>query len=71
MLAPKSQSRWHRIERMAKTSKTLTLARLEDLTLGAFGAVPMSSTFKHLVDYLSTWGGTELSVRGTVLTFDD
>lgn len=49
---------------MAKTSKALTLARLEDLTLGAFAAVPMTPTFKHLIDYLSTWGGTELSIRG-------
>ncbi|KAI0342677.1 hypothetical protein BDW22DRAFT_1330128 [Trametopsis cervina] len=45
---------------MARLNKSLTLARLEDLTLGVFGNVPMSSTLKHLIDYLSTWGGTDL-----------
>ena len=47
---------------MAKTSKALTLARLEDSTLGVFALVPLSPTYKNLVSYLGTWGGTELSI---------
>ncbi len=40
-------------------SKPLTLARLEDLTLGAFAFLPRSETLDHLVRFLSTWSGSE------------
>lgn len=48
---------------MAQSSKSLTLARLEDMTLGAFASVPQSSTLGRLVDYLGTFGGNEFSAR--------
>ncbi|KAI0044164.1 hypothetical protein FA95DRAFT_1497534 [Auriscalpium vulgare] len=40
-------------------SKPLTLARLNDLTLGAFANVAPSETLDHLIRYLSTWSGSE------------
>ncbi|EIW57688.1 uncharacterized protein TRAVEDRAFT_150287 [Trametes versicolor FP-101664 SS1] len=40
-------------------SKPLTLARLEDLTLGAFAFLPRSETLDHLVRFLSTWSGSD------------
>ncbi|KAI0090998.1 hypothetical protein BDY19DRAFT_932963 [Irpex rosettiformis] len=46
---------------MSKTSKSLTLSRIEDLTLGAFAYVPVPSTLEHLNAYLNTWQGTEKS----------
>ncbi|KAI0695401.1 hypothetical protein BC835DRAFT_953648 [Cytidiella melzeri] len=46
---------------MAKPSKALSLSRVEDLTLGAFAYVPMSSTLQHLTTYLNSWQGTEKS----------
>ncbi|KAI0368011.1 hypothetical protein BV20DRAFT_969857 [Pilatotrama ljubarskyi] len=44
---------------MAGQSKPLTLARLEDLTLGSFAFVPSSETLDHLVRFLSTWSGSD------------
>ncbi|KAJ6607383.1 hypothetical protein B0H10DRAFT_2072096 [Mycena sp. CBHHK59/15] len=41
-------------------AKPLTLARLNDLVLGAWSSVPPSETLDHLLRYLSTWSGTEL-----------
>ncbi|KAJ7284857.1 hypothetical protein C8J57DRAFT_1289667 [Mycena rebaudengoi] len=40
-------------------SKPLTLARLNDAVLGAWGCVPPSETLDHLLRYLSTWSGTD------------
>ncbi|KAJ7178589.1 hypothetical protein C8R43DRAFT_973863 [Mycena crocata] len=40
-------------------SKALTLARLNDSILGAWGSVPPSETLSHLLRYLSTWSGTD------------
>lgn len=45
----------------AVSSKPLTLARIEDLTLGAFSNLQSSPTLDHLVRFLSTWSGSELS----------
>lgn len=39
--------------------KSLTLARLSDLTLGSFALVPTSETISHLVRYLGTWSGSD------------
>ena len=47
----------------AVSSKPLTLARIEDLTLGAFANLQPSQTLDHLVRFLSTWSGSELSRR--------
>ncbi|KAH9902644.1 hypothetical protein C8Q73DRAFT_13399 [Cubamyces lactineus] len=44
---------------MAGQSKPLTLARLEDLTLGSFALVQPSETLDHLVRFLSTWSGSD------------
>ncbi|KAI0775073.1 hypothetical protein BD413DRAFT_292811 [Trametes elegans] len=44
---------------MAGQSKPLTLARIEDLTLGAFAFLPASETLDHLVRFLSTWSGSD------------
>ncbi|KAI9066301.1 hypothetical protein FKP32DRAFT_1566205 [Trametes sanguinea] len=44
---------------MAGQSKPLTLARLEDMTLGSFALVPSSETLDHLVRFLSTWSGSD------------
>ncbi len=46
----------------AVSSKPLTLARIEDLTLGSFGLLQPSKTLDHLVRFLSTWSGSELSI---------
>ena len=51
---------------MSRPSKPLTLARIEDLTLGSFALVPQSETLAHAVRYLSTWSGSE-SVDGLLL----
>ncbi|TBU33426.1 hypothetical protein BD309DRAFT_974640 [Dichomitus squalens] len=40
-------------------SKPLTLARVEDLTLGAFSNIAPSQTLDHLVRFLSTWSGSD------------
>ncbi|KAI1796954.1 hypothetical protein LXA43DRAFT_985278 [Ganoderma leucocontextum] len=40
-------------------SKPLTLARIEDLTLGAFANVAPSQTLDHLVRFLSSWSGSD------------
>lgn len=53
---------------MSRPSKPLTLARVEDLTLGSFALVPPSETVGHLVRYLSTWSGSEL-VGGLLLVY--
>src|ERR1700735_239749 len=47
---------------MANTYKPLTLDRIEDLTLGAFGNLPPSETLNHLIRYLSTWSGSEYDI---------
>ncbi|KAJ7022627.1 hypothetical protein C8F04DRAFT_1137596 [Mycena alexandri] len=39
--------------------KPLSLARLNDAVLGAWGSVPPSETLDHLLRYLSTWSGTD------------
>ncbi|KAI0636061.1 hypothetical protein C8Q77DRAFT_1101155 [Trametes polyzona] len=44
---------------MSAQSKPLTLARVADLTLGAFAFVPSSETLDHLVRFLSTWSGSD------------
>ncbi|CCL99302.1 uncharacterized protein FIBRA_01318 [Fibroporia radiculosa] len=44
---------------MSRSSKSLTLSRIEDLTLGSFAFVPTSETVDHLVRYLSTWSGSD------------
>ncbi|PCH42056.1 hypothetical protein WOLCODRAFT_137663 [Wolfiporia cocos MD-104 SS10] len=44
---------------MSRSTKSLTLARIEDLTLGSFAFVPTSETLDHLVRYLSTWSGSD------------
>ncbi|EMD33944.1 hypothetical protein CERSUDRAFT_117472 [Gelatoporia subvermispora B] len=44
---------------MSRMLKELTLARLEDLTLGSFTFVPTSATLDHLVRFLSTWSGSD------------
>ena len=45
---------------MAQPPKAITLARLNDATLGAFAHVQPSETLDHLVRYLGTWSGSEL-----------
>jgi hypothetical protein len=47
---------------VSKESKPLTLARLNDLTLGSFAFVPNSETLNHLLRYLGTWSGSELRI---------
>lgn len=54
-------SPWLRTTMSAVSSKPLTLARIEDLTLGSFGLLQPSKTLDHLVRFLSTWSGSELS----------
>ncbi|TCD63337.1 hypothetical protein EIP91_005656 [Steccherinum ochraceum] len=49
----------YKLTAMSRQSKPLTLARIEDLTLGAFAFVPSSETINHLIRYLSTWSGTD------------
>ncbi|EPQ52793.1 hypothetical protein GLOTRDRAFT_117498 [Gloeophyllum trabeum ATCC 11539] len=44
---------------MSRTSKPLTLTRLNDVILGPFALVPPSETLDHLVRYLSTWSGSD------------
>ncbi|KAL4072706.1 hypothetical protein V8B97DRAFT_1870310 [Scleroderma yunnanense] len=44
---------------MSRVSKVNAIARMSDLTLGAFAFVPSSATLDHLVRYLSTWSGTD------------
>ncbi|KAA1476238.1 hypothetical protein DENSPDRAFT_843142 [Dentipellis sp. KUC8613] len=44
---------------MSRPAKPLTLARVNDLTLGAFSRVPPSETLDHLIRYLSTWSGSD------------
>ena len=46
---------------MATKTKSLTLARLEDLTLGAFAFVPESPVLNRLVSIVATAGGKEFS----------
>lgn len=58
MLASNLQSCFLTIN-MSRQSKSLTLARLSDVTLGAFAFVPSSETLDHLVRYLSTWSGSD------------
>ncbi|RDX57117.1 hypothetical protein OH76DRAFT_1394890 [Lentinus brumalis] len=41
------------------SSKPLSLARIEDLTLGSFGLLQPSKTLDHLVRFLSTWSGSD------------
>ncbi|KAI0696305.1 hypothetical protein C8T65DRAFT_743636 [Cerioporus squamosus] len=43
----------------AVSSKPLTLARIEDLTLGSFAFLQPSQTLDHLVRFLSTWSGSD------------
>ena len=50
----------------AVSSKPLTLARIEDLTLGSFAFLQPSETLDHLVRFLSTWSGSELSTMFTL-----
>ncbi|KAL0955069.1 hypothetical protein HGRIS_003986 [Hohenbuehelia grisea] len=44
---------------MSRPSKPVSLARLSDLTLGAFAGVPQSETIDHLIRYLGTWSGSD------------
>ncbi|KAI0303564.1 hypothetical protein B0F90DRAFT_1585282, partial [Multifurca ochricompacta] len=39
--------------------KPLTVSRIEDITLGAFGCLQPSETLDHLIRYLSTWSGSD------------
>ncbi|KAI5120196.1 hypothetical protein M0805_006302 [Coniferiporia weirii] len=43
--------------------KQLSLARANDLVLGAFSKAPMSEGLDHAVRYLSTWSGSEYIVQ--------
>ncbi|KAI0749690.1 hypothetical protein C8Q80DRAFT_1163429 [Daedaleopsis nitida] len=43
----------------AVSSKPITLARVEDLTLGSFAFLQPSETLNHLVRFLSTWSGSD------------
>jgi hypothetical protein len=47
---------------MSRVSKPLTVARLNDALLGCFVHVNPSATVDHLVRYLGTWSGSELSI---------
>ena len=47
---------------MANSCKPLTIDRIEDLTLGAFGNLRPSETLNHLIRYLSTWSGSEYDI---------
>ena len=47
---------------MSRSSKSLTLAHLNDVTLGCFGRLQPSDTLDHLVRYLGTWSGSELRI---------
>ena len=47
---------------MTNTYKPLTIDRIEDLTLGAFGNLRPSETLNHLIRYLSTWSGSEYDI---------
>jgi len=47
---------------MSRVSKPLTVARLNDALLGCFVHVKPSATVDHLVRYLGTWSGSELSI---------
>jgi hypothetical protein len=58
---------------MANTCKSLTVDRIEDMTLGVFGNLRPSETLNHLIRYLSTWSGSEYGILSlplpiTVLT---
>ncbi|KAH9945066.1 uncharacterized protein BXZ73DRAFT_39023 [Epithele typhae] len=44
---------------MSVSSKPITLARIEDATLGVFSKLPPSETLSHLVRFLSTWSGSD------------
>ncbi|KAJ3538786.1 hypothetical protein NM688_g6470 [Phlebia brevispora] len=44
---------------MPRFSKPLTVAQLEDVTLGAFAYVPTSETINHFIRYVSTWSGND------------
>lgn len=47
---------------MSRLSKPLTVARLNDALLGCFSRVRPSETLDHLVRFLGTWSGSELSL---------
>jgi hypothetical protein len=47
---------------MSRVSRPLTVARLNDALLGCFVHVKPSATVDHLVRYLGTWSGSELSI---------
>ncbi|KAH9167832.1 hypothetical protein EDB89DRAFT_2206507 [Lactarius sanguifluus] len=47
---------------MAMVYKPLTADRIEDMTLGAFDNLRLSETLNHLIQYLSTWSGSEYDV---------
>lgn len=44
---------------MSRSKAGANIARLNDLTLGAFSSVQPSETLDHLIRYLSTWSGSE------------
>ncbi|TFK27502.1 hypothetical protein FA15DRAFT_666350 [Coprinopsis marcescibilis] len=44
---------------MARVSKPLTMARLNDTILGCFQLVKPSETLDHLIRYLGTWSGSD------------
>lgn len=44
---------------MSRFSKPLTVAKLEDITLGVFAYVPTSRTLEHFIRYVSSTAGTE------------
>ncbi|KAF8525899.1 peroxisomal biogenesis factor 11 [Hysterangium stoloniferum] len=44
---------------MPLSSRPFTLAKLNDIILGAFANVPESQTLDHAVRYLSTWSGSD------------
>lgn len=46
---------------MSQKTKAMTLARVEDLTLGAFAFVPESPTLNRLVSIVASAGGKEFS----------
>lgn len=62
--SPSGSARVQRTPSFATTmssSKQVSVARLNDLVLGAFALAPSSEVLDHTVRYLSTWSGSEFS----------
>ncbi|CAG8712766.1 11193_t:CDS:2 [Acaulospora colombiana] len=57
--AETAQSNPATLEATMSTSKPMTLAKANDLILGAFSNVPPSPELDHAVRFLSTWSGND------------